>query len=147
MVKCKHKPRWFKRKHDTLLFQMLESNASVYWVVTPENLEEKMTKRRPNQRLSRIPGMYQLCNKVHFAILVRQVRRSPRNDWSEKCNFLPLHGEHELRNKVYCTVVFRQIYFHRTESPGLGCTFSSLGPVANAGLCCLAEAGRGNKLI
>lgn len=44
--------------------------------------------------------MYQLCNKVHLAILIRQVRKLPRNDWSKDCNFSLLPVAHELCSKA-----------------------------------------------
>ena len=54
--------------------QVVSTKASVYWVVTPEEVEQRMLSRNPNQRMSRIPGMYQLCNKVNLALLMRLVR-------------------------------------------------------------------------
>lgn len=44
--------------------QKEETSASLYWCVTPEEVEQRILQRKPNQRVGRIPGMYVLCNKV-----------------------------------------------------------------------------------
>jgi len=47
--------------------QKEETSASLYWCVTPEEVEQRILQRKPNQRVGRIPGMYVLCNKVTAA--------------------------------------------------------------------------------
>ena len=43
--------------------------GSVFWVVSPDDLEARLVSRRGDQRLSHIPGMHALCRKVAFARL------------------------------------------------------------------------------
>ena len=43
--------------------------SSIYWAVSPEEVEEMLILHKPNQRVARLPGMHDLCRKVPVAII------------------------------------------------------------------------------
>ena len=54
------------------------ANASIYWAVAPEEVEEMLIMHKPKQRVGRLPGMHDLCRKVPFArVLDFFAARSP----------------------------------------------------------------------
>jgi len=43
--------------------------SSIYWAVSPEEVEEMLILHKPNQRVARLPGMHDLCRKVPLAVI------------------------------------------------------------------------------
>eukprot|EP01062_Namystynia_karyoxenos_P023116 TRINITY_DN18892_c0_g1_i1.p1 TRINITY_DN18892_c0_g1~~TRINITY_DN18892_c0_g1_i1.p1 ORF type:complete len:562 (+),score=127.42 TRINITY_DN18892_c0_g1_i1:68-1753(+) len=50
------------------------AQGSVLWVVGPFDLEQALVRRRPCTRVSRIPGMHDLCKKGAFERMARRAR-------------------------------------------------------------------------
>ena len=53
--------------------EAIEAKSNIYWVVSPEDTELRLKEHKENQRISRIPGMHELCKKVPFAMLMQEV--------------------------------------------------------------------------
>jgi tubulin polyglutamylase TTLL6/13 len=53
--------------------------SSIYWAVAPEEVEEMLQLRKPNQRVGRFPGMHDLCRKVPFAQIMRHFETAAPN--------------------------------------------------------------------
>ena len=52
--------------------------GTVFWLVSNEDIAERLPRRKPSQRIARYAGMYELCKKVPFARMMRAFQdRSP----------------------------------------------------------------------
>jgi hypothetical protein len=51
------------------------NRGHLFWVVTADHMTQRLVTKRSGQRVSRIPGMHDLCKKVPFALLMRQLQR------------------------------------------------------------------------
>jgi len=52
-----------------------EGNGDVYVVSNESEIKRRLDHLQPGQRISRIPGMRDLCNKVTFAKLMRRMQK------------------------------------------------------------------------
>ena len=54
--------------------------GTVFWLVSNEDIADRLPRRKPSQRIARYAGMYELCKKVPFARMMRAVQeRNPEN--------------------------------------------------------------------
>jgi hypothetical protein len=53
---------------------LANDRGTVFWLVSNEDIAERLPRRKPSQRMARYAGMYELCKKVPFARMMRAVQ-------------------------------------------------------------------------
>ncbi len=56
--------------------------GTVFWLVSNEDIAERLPRRKPSQRVARYAGMYELCKKVPFARMMRAAQERHPEDFA-----------------------------------------------------------------
>ena len=57
---------------------LANDRGTVFWIVSNDDIAERLPRRKPSQRMARYAGMYELCKKVPFARMMRAAQeRNP----------------------------------------------------------------------
>ena len=68
--------RYIAEGYDWVAISKGTSNrGNIFWSNTPEAAATRMTLKKPNQRVARIPSMQELCKKVPFARMMAHVQK------------------------------------------------------------------------